>query len=160
MLRQFRIVALVLALVLLLAAASSGDERFDVRVLLATMAIGILVMVGRYVVARDRQLLQFENDVSGALWGPRDANGKRNIEAGVVAAVNRMAADLPRAIEAAERAARSAEAAAESSRAATLHVGEATRQIEQASAYAVVAGDAARTAREIAQEIRDAKRRG
>ena len=76
------------------------------------VALGMLLMLAKYLVERDRALLRFESRVDGALWGPEDANGKRNVEAGMVATVNRLAADLPRAIQAAESAAISAQQAA------------------------------------------------
>lgn len=109
-----RIIFLLLCACLLGAKA----EDFDVRILLATLALGILGTVGRYVVLRDRALIRFESRVDGALWGPEDANGRRNVEIGVVAVVNRLASDLPRAIAAAERAAKLAEEAAQRAQAA------------------------------------------
>ena len=106
---RFRLVALLIGSLILLGAKA---DDFDLRVLLATLALGMLLMLAKYLVERDRALLRFESRVDGALWGPEDANGKRNVEAGMVATVNRLAADLPRAIQAAESAAISAQQAA------------------------------------------------
>lgn len=136
---------LILLLLLCSLLLGSKSEAFDIRVLLATVALGIIGMAGRYIVQRDRSLIRFEDRVDGALWGPMDANGKRNVEAGIVAVANRLAADLPRAVAAAESAARSAELAAD-------RVQEATRRVEEASGYAIIAGDAARTAQDLLRE--------
>lgn len=137
MTRRLRTVASLLALTATTTAASSADQ-FDVRYLLATLGLATMFVSARYIWGRDRGLVQFEGDVSVALWGPRDANGRRDVEVGVVAQVHRMASDLPRAIVAAEAAAKSAREAAE----AAL----------ECAGYAATAASAAKTAQSLLLE--------
>lgn len=131
MLRRFRPFVIAAALIVSTSAASSA-EAFDVRYLLATLGLFSIYVAARYIWTRDRGLLAFEGDVATALWGPRDANGKRNVEVGIVAIANRLAVDLPRSIAAAEDAARSAR--------------EAATAAQDAATYAATAASAAHTA--------------
>lgn len=131
MIRRLRPLAIAFGLIGSTSAASASDA-FDVRYLLATLGLFTLYVVSRYIWARDRGLLAFESDVATALWGPRDANGRRDVERGIVATVTRLAIDLPRAIQAAEAAARSAH--------------EAAIAAKDCATYAATAADAAHTA--------------
>jgi hypothetical protein len=147
MIRLIRPIALAAVLILTLSAASSSDQ-FDVRYLLAVTGLGALGVFARYARERDRGLLRFENRVDGALWGPEDANGKRNVEAGLVFVSNRLAADLPRAVQAAELAARSAKEAAEAARECAVYAATAASAAKTAQTLLVERGDADRSDRE------------
>jgi hypothetical protein len=136
MIRTLRPIALALALIVTLSAASSSDQ-FDLRYLLAVTGLGALGLFVRYARERDRGLLRFENRVDGALWGPEDANGKRNVEAGIVFITNRLASDLPRAVQAAEAAARSARDAAEAAIEAAAHAATAASAAKTAQTLLV-----------------------
>jgi hypothetical protein len=111
-------ILLLTCLALTTTAASSGMD-FDVRYLLATVGIFFLVVSYRKLeqltvaaIDREREDLKWRSRVDGALWGPEDANGKRNVEAGLVAQVNRFGSELPRILKASEVAATKAEDAA------------------------------------------------
>jgi hypothetical protein len=99
------------ALILCLTAAE-GDASFDVRILLATAGLGGIVVVGRHIVARDLARTRWEYRVDTALWGPEDANGKRDTGRGLVAIVGRIEGDLGEMTKQAKRAASAAEFAA------------------------------------------------
>lgn len=87
--RRFRAVLLSMTLIASLTAAG-GAEQFDVRVLLATVGIALTTMAAQHLWKRDQARERWENRTDSALWGPEDGNGKRNIEAGVVAGVARL----------------------------------------------------------------------
>lgn len=147
MIRLLRPIVLAFSLILTLSAAASA-EQFDLRYLLAATGLGALGLFARYARERDRGLLRFENRVDGALWGPEDANGKRNVEAGLVFVSNRLAADLPRAVQAAESAARSAREAAEAARECAAFAATAASAAKTAQTLLVERGDADRSDRE------------
>lgn len=135
--RRLRPVILLVLCVLTLTAAREASA-FDVRILLATLALGMLGFLAKYAWERDRALVRFEERTDAALWGPADPSGRRDPGAGLVGKTTRIAEGMPQVIAAAQLAAEKAEVAAQ--------------KAEMAAAYSTVAGDAAREAQQILRE--------
>jgi hypothetical protein len=134
---RLRIVLLLSLVLTTTAASSSGD--FDVRYLLATVGIFFLIVSYRKLeklesatTEREKEDVRWRAQVDGALWGPEDGNGKHNVEAGLVAQVNRFGQNLPRILRASEEAA--------------AHAATAAQKAEDAASFAATAASAAKTA--------------
>lgn len=136
MLRWPLVLGTLLLVVLVTVAADGGD--FDVRYLFATLGVAAFGAIGRYIWIRDQRLMNFEVDVSTALWGPRDANGRRDVAQGVVATWQKVAHELPQMLEAAQGAAEAAK--------------EAAKSAESAAVLATTAASAARTTQRLLVE--------
>lgn len=120
MLKRYRTIVLVFALIPALSAANSAAD-FDLRYLLAVLGLGSVGVMTAYARQRDRSLLRFESRVDSALWGPEDPKGDRDSGEGLVPEFRRLVKELPALISTAREASRHAKDAAVAAQAAARH---------------------------------------
>lgn len=131
---KVRIILLCATLALSLSAYA-GAASFDATYLLASLGLAGISVGARHVIIRDRQRERWEYRVDTALWGPEDANGKRNVEAGVVALIARNGSELEEMRHEMKRLAEAATRAADAAMLAATSAAEKETPTERRRAY-------------------------